>query len=104
MHGLDGDLRDVAVASTDDDIAVLEEPEAVDAEGEELLHWGEALIDGAVQLDFKEVAGFGAGVAEEVVLVDGDAGEDALDVAEVDIDGLDLGFWRQLPSCYACRW
>ena len=103
LHRLDGDLGDGAVTSTHEEVAVGEDAQGLDAEREVLAVGGHALVERALDVDLDEVAGGGAAVDELVLGVD-DAGRPlALDVAEVDVERLDLGYSHTaeggLPSC-----
>ena len=84
------DLGDGAVAGADNDVAVGDERNAVDALREEALRGPELLEERALQTHLDDVARARAQVRERVRRVDDGAREDALQLAEVDVRARDL--------------
>ena len=108
LHRLDGDLGDGAVTGPDEEVAVGEDAHGLDAEREVLAVGGHALVDRALDVDLDHVARGRPAVDELVLGVDDAGGPLPLDVAQVDVQGLDLGYshtsWGDVPFCSSDRW
>lgn len=90
LHGLDRNPGQLALASTNHQIPIRQNPNGRYAETKQSLDWPHSLVDGFFDVDLEDVSGLGAAVDVRVVVVDGCVGELALDVAEVGVEGLDL--------------
>ena len=84
LHGLDGDLGDGSITGTNEEVAVGEDAERLDAEGEVLSHGGHAFVDGSFDVDLNEVARGGSAVDELIFGVDDASLPLPLDVSKID--------------------
>ena len=101
-HWLDGHLCDCPIARPHDYVAVGQDPKGVDSKGEQFFYRAKPFIYALLNRDLIKISSLGADVAEVVVLVNGNALEDSLDVAKVDrvsehffvllVDGNNLDF------------
>lgn len=90
QHVFAANFGDGAVARTDEQVAVGQCVDAVDALREEAFGWPDALEELSFKGDLQDITGFGSQISKLIGLVDDASGEDSLDMAEVDIGELDF--------------
>ena len=84
------DLSDLSITSTDEEVAVGEELDALDTLGEQLLVGSKSLEKIVLEIDLHDISGLSSDVSEFVSGINDTAGENTLDLVSEDLSVLDL--------------
>ena len=90
MHVLDRYPGQLSFAGSNNEVSVRKHSDDGDSQAEEPFNWPHSLVDGLLDVDFKDVSSLGPAVHVGILEVDGCTGELPLDVPEVGVERLDL--------------